>query len=100
MKLIRRDKSETYIYYWQPRKRGFIGMRVSRTHAWVIVGNSKDPIQLVVIGPGPTIPVIEERQPSEFAAVRLEMAPGHPELERLLKGDITFDDALASPPAQ
>ena len=97
MKAIRRDKHDTYIYYWQLRKRGFIGIRVSRTHAWIIVGNSKDPAQLMVIGPGPAIPVVEESQTREFASVRQEMAPSHPELERLLRGEITFDDAIGAP---
>ncbi len=96
MKAIRRDKHDTYIYYWQLRKRGFIGIRVSKTHAWIIVGNSKDPSQLVVIGPGPAIPVLEDTQPREFATVRQEMADTHPELERLLRGEISFEVALAS----
>jgi len=67
MKLVQRSKDETFIYYWQPRKRGFIGIRVSRTHAWIIVGNSRDPAQLVVIGPGPEIPIKHEGQTQDFA---------------------------------
>ena len=96
MKGIARSKADIFIYYWQPRKRGFIGIRVSRTHAWIIVGNSRDPAQLVVIGPGPCIPVEQEGQPQDFAGVRQELAPEHPELERLLSGEISFDEALAS----
>ena len=96
MKFIQKTKADTFIYYWQPRKRGFIGIRASRTHAWIIVGNSKDPTQLVVIGPGPDIPIEQEGQPQEFAVVRRELAPEHPELERLLSGEISFDEALAS----
>jgi len=96
MKLIRQSKNDTFIYYWQPRKRGYIGIRVSRTHAWIIVGHSRDPEQLVVIGPGPVVPVSPEDQSQEFAGVRSELAPEHPELERLLSGDISFDEALSS----
>jgi hypothetical protein len=96
MKVIQQSKADTFIYYWQARKRGFIGIRVSRTHAWIIVGNSRDPAQLVVIGPGPSIPVGQEGQPQEFAGVRRELAPEHPELERLLCGEVSFDEALTS----
>ena len=96
MKRIRRGPQGTYIDYWQRRKRGFIGIRVSHTHAWVIVGDSIDPEHLLVIGPGPTIPLTPESQTQEFREVLHEMALQHPELERLLRGDITFEAAVLS----
>ncbi len=96
MKRIRRSPQGTFIYYWQRRKRGFIGIRVSHTHAWVIVGDSPDPEQLLVIGPGPAIPLAPESQTPEFQDVLREVAPQHPELERLLSGDITFETAVLS----
>ena len=40
MKKIRRGKGETFVYFWQRRRRGFIGIRVGQTHAWVIVGDT------------------------------------------------------------
>ena len=96
MKRVRRQLHGTYIYYWQRRKRGFIGIRVSDTHAWVIVGDSTDPEDLVVIGPGPAIPLTPESQTQEFREVLREVAPQHPELERLLSGEITFETAVLS----
>src|SRR6266403_343977 len=96
MKRIRRSPQGTFIYYWQRRKRGFIGIRVSHTHAWVIVGVSANPEELTVIGPGPTIPLTPESQTQEFREVLLEVAPQHPELERLLTGEITFETAVLS----
>jgi hypothetical protein len=96
MKRIRRSPQGTFIYYWQRRKRGFIGIRVSHTHAWVIVGDSTEPEDLLVIGPGPTIPLTPESQTQEFREVLVEMAPQHPELERLLSGEITFETAVLS----
>ena len=94
MKRIRRHLHGTYIYYWQRRKRGFIGMRVSSTHAWVIVGNNPEPEDLIVIGPGPTIPIEPDKQTQEFTDVLIEVSSQHPELERLVRGEITFEQAL------
>ena len=96
MKRIQRSPHQTFIYYWQRRKRGFIGIRVSHTHAWVIVGDSTNPEELLVIGPGPAIPLTPESQTQEFRDVLREVAPQHPELERLLSGDITFETAVLS----
>jgi hypothetical protein len=94
MKRIRRKPEGTYIYYWQRRRRGYIGIRVSSTHAWVIVGNAPDPEDLIVIGPGPTIPLEPGNQTQEFREVLSEVADQHPELERLLNGQLTFEQAL------
>jgi len=43
---------------------------------------------------GPGIPIALESQTQAFGDVRQELAPGHPELERLLSGEIGFDEAL------
>src|SRR5436189_701007 len=96
MKRIRRHLHGTYIYYWQRRKRGYIGVRVSSTHAWVIVGNTPDPEDLIVIGPGPTIPIAPDSETPEFREVRIEVSSQHPELERLLSGEISFEQAILS----
>ena len=69
-------------------KRGYIGIRVSSTHAWVIVGNANDPEDLVVIGPGPTIPITKDNPTQEFLDVLEEVSERRagdeiaPELQR------------------
>ena len=91
MKSIRRGKGETFIYFWQRRRRGFIGIRVGETHAWVIVGDAKEPERLLVIGPGPSIPIEPGSEREEFRQVSREVAAQHPELERFLSGEISFE---------
>jgi hypothetical protein len=93
MKHVFRSSNEVFIYYWQPRKRGFIGIRVGLTHAWVIVGVESNPEELLVIGPGPSLPVQPENETAEFREVRQEVASQHPELEALLRGEISIDKA-------
>jgi len=94
MKSIRRGKGETFIYFWQRRRRGFIGIRVGQTHAWVIVGDANKPEELLVIGPGPSIPIEPGSEREEFRQVCREVAAQHPELERFLSGEISFEATL------
>ena len=96
MKRVRRHLHGAYIYYWQRRKRGFIGIRVSSTHAWIIVGSTPEPEDMIVIGPGPTIPITADNQTQEFREVVDEVITQHPELERLLSGALSFEQALLS----
>ena len=94
MKSIRRGKGETFIYFWQRRRRGFIGIRVGHTHAWVIVGDANEPEELLVIGPGASIPIKPGSEREEFREVYREVAAQHPELQRLLNGEISVDSAM------
>ena len=94
MKTIRRGKGETFVYFWQRRRRGFIGIRVGRSQAWVIVGDATEPEELLVIGPGPKIPIEPGSEREEFREVCREVGAQHPELERLLKGEITIESTL------
>jgi hypothetical protein len=96
MKRISRTSDGTFIYYWQPRKRGFVGIRVGATHAWVIVGVEENPEHWLVIGPGPNIPVEPENETEEFREVRREVAAQHPELEQFLRGEISIETASAT----
>jgi len=91
MKAIRRAKGETFVYFWQRRRRGFIGIRVGRSQAWVIVGDAKEPEDLLVIGPGPAIPLEPGSEREEFREVCREVSAQHPELERFLRGEIPFE---------
>ncbi len=94
MKAIRRGKKGTFVYFWQRRRRGFIGIRVGQSHAWVIVGDAIEPEELLVIGPGPKIPVEPGSEREEFREVCREVSAQHPELERFLTGEITLESAL------
>jgi hypothetical protein len=94
MKSVRRGKGEIFVYFWQRRTRGFIGIRVGQTHAWVIVGDAPEPEKLLVIGPGPRLPIEPGSEREEFREVYREVAAQHPELERFLKGEISFDAVL------
>src|SRR5258706_15724188 len=93
MKHVCRSSNEVFIYYWQPRKRGFIGIRVGLTHAWVIVGVENNPEEFLVIGPGPSLPVQPENETAEFREVRQEVVGQHSELEAFLPGEISIKKA-------
>jgi hypothetical protein len=98
VKEIVRGPEGSFLYYWKARKVGFVGIRISLTHAWVIVGVAKRPEQLLVIGPGPSLPVRAEEETEEFREVRGEVAACHPELEQVLSGAVSIEE-VAGPNA-
>jgi hypothetical protein len=93
MKQIAHASEGAFLYYWQPRAVGFIGIRVGLGHAWIIVGVAKRPEQLLVIGPGPAIPVQQQDETEEFREVRREVTAQHPELEQVLSGQLSVEEA-------
>lgn len=94
MKHVRRDR--TFVYYYHSGVDGSsVGIRVGRTHAWVIAGNGKNPEKFVVEGSAQRLPLNEQRAAEEFLNVRDPLIADHPELNDLLRGEKTLADMLA-----
>ena len=90
MKHIRPDKTFIY-YYFQMWNETWAGVRVGRSDVWVIDGSASDPEKLAVQGGALELPI--SGQTSEgFKNVTGQLVDQHPELERLLAGQIHFDE--------
>jgi hypothetical protein len=98
LKHVRQD--QTFIYYYQRRPSGtLMGIRVAHSHAWVFEGNGDDPERVPVDHRAHPLPMssIEAPHCSEgFLNVYGPVVDEHPELQSLLTGQITFEQALVS----
>lgn len=92
MKHVPRDR--TFVYYFQRQPDGTCaGIRIGRTHAGVVAGETGNPELMQVRGRNHRIPVADDESTEEFLNVRGPLADEHPELERLLTGELDFEDA-------
>ena len=74
-----------FIYYYERRlDKKFVGIRVSRSQAYVVEGDSSDPTKLVIQGEPEELPMHGEGS-ERFYAVREMLAASNLELERLLR---------------
>jgi hypothetical protein len=93
MKHVRPD--HTFVYYYQQRPDGrHVGIRVGRTHAWVIEGDSGNPELLEVWGRAHRIPLDDQVASEQFLNVRGPIVDEHPELDRVLRGEVRLEDLV------
>ena len=83
-----------FIYYYERRlNKTFVGIRVSRSQACVVEGDSSDPTKLNVQGEPEELPMHSEGS-EQFSAIREMLAASNPDLERLLTGALSLEKAL------
>jgi len=95
-------QSHPFIYYYDRTRdgAGYVGIRVGRANAWVVegvvtIGERAEPERFAPCGSAEKVPLAGEGS-ERFEAIRHMITAAHPELERLLSGEISFDDANKS----
>ena len=93
MKHIRKDEAFIY-YYAQQQNRKYVGIRVGRSGAYRIGGDSAVPEAMPVIGKLHKIPLNESDASPEFLEAKRLLV--NKELDAVLAGNMTFFQALRS----
>lgn len=95
MKHIRPD--QTFVYYYVRRADGqFQGLRFSRTDVMPVCGPETNPEHVQSAGAPALLPLAAEDMPQSIHEALGLVVDEHPEVSRLLRGELTFEHVLGT----